>query len=94
MLEFQEIHVLDKNAEALGVPTSDLMENAGRGVAEFITGTLIESGSTASDHPGIVIFWLPGISRVSVTLRSSWLRARIISGRSLQERIMRISPRM
>ncbi len=36
MLEFKEIHVLDRNSEFFGVPTSELMENAGMGAAEAI----------------------------------------------------------
>jgi len=37
MLTAQDVHILDKNAEFFGVPTSTLMENAGIGVAEFIS---------------------------------------------------------
>jgi len=36
MLEFKEIHVLDRNSDYFGVPTSELMENAGKGAAEVI----------------------------------------------------------
>lgn len=36
MITQEEVHVLDANAEANGVPTSTLMENAGKGVAEAI----------------------------------------------------------
>jgi len=36
MIESKEVYVLDINTEYLGIPTSTLMENAGRGVAEFI----------------------------------------------------------
>jgi len=36
MISGTEIKVLDKNAEYHGVPTSILMENAGKGVADFI----------------------------------------------------------
>jgi len=36
MISGKEIKVLDKNAEFYGVPTFELMENAGRGVADFI----------------------------------------------------------
>jgi len=36
MLPFKDIHVLDRNAEYLGVPTSQLMENAGEAVAEVV----------------------------------------------------------
>lgn len=34
MLPLSEVRILDKNAEALGVPVAQLMENAGRAVAE------------------------------------------------------------
>lgn len=36
MISGKEVHVLDKNSEFHGVPTINLMENAGKGVAEFI----------------------------------------------------------
>jgi len=36
MIHWNEIHVLDANAEYYGIPTSKLMEHAGKGVAEFI----------------------------------------------------------
>lgn len=36
MIENREVYVLDINTEYLGIPASTLMENAGRGVAEFI----------------------------------------------------------
>ena len=36
MITFAEVHVLDRNAEHLGVPTERLMENAGRRVAEVV----------------------------------------------------------
>lgn len=36
MISGKEIKVLDKNAEYYGVPTIDLMENAGKGISEFI----------------------------------------------------------
>ena len=36
MLTFDEVTVLDRNSEFYGVPTSVLMENAGRGVAEVV----------------------------------------------------------
>ncbi|MGQ9581923.1 MAG: NAD(P)H-hydrate dehydratase [Thermoplasmatota archaeon] len=36
MLPFAEVSVLDRNAQYLGVPTSQLMENAGRAVAEAV----------------------------------------------------------
>ncbi|MCK5559842.1 MAG: NAD(P)H-hydrate dehydratase, partial [Thermoplasmata archaeon] len=35
-LRFEEVAVLDKNSEALGIPTSKLMENAGTALAEVI----------------------------------------------------------
>ena len=40
MIPSKEIHVLDRNAEYFGVPTIELMEAAGKGVAEFVTNTL------------------------------------------------------
>lgn len=36
MLSGKEIKVLDKNAEYYGVPTFKLMENAGKGIADFV----------------------------------------------------------
>jgi len=36
MISGKEIHVLDRNAEFYGVPAIKLMENAGKGVAEFV----------------------------------------------------------
>ncbi|MCG2826215.1 MAG: NAD(P)H-hydrate epimerase, partial [Thermoplasmatales archaeon] len=36
MLTFDEVLVLDRNSDFLGVKTSGLMENAGRGVAEIV----------------------------------------------------------
>ncbi|MCK5548116.1 MAG: NAD(P)H-hydrate dehydratase [Thermoplasmata archaeon] len=36
MLSFTEVYVLDRNSEHLGVPQRELMENAGRGVAESL----------------------------------------------------------
>ena len=36
MIPFKEVHVLDKNAEYFGVPTIQLMENAGKSVAKEI----------------------------------------------------------
>ncbi len=36
MIDNSEVHVLDRNAEYLGVPTDILMENAGKNVANFI----------------------------------------------------------
>ncbi|RLF37174.1 MAG: bifunctional ADP-dependent NAD(P)H-hydrate dehydratase/NAD(P)H-hydrate epimerase [Thermoplasmata archaeon] len=40
MINWEEIHVLDKNAEFYGVPTTKLMENAGKHVAKFISDQL------------------------------------------------------
>jgi NAD(P)H-hydrate epimerase len=40
MISGKEIKVLDKNAEFYGVPTIKLMENAGKGVADFIINKL------------------------------------------------------
>lgn len=39
MLTPRDVHILDQNAAYLGVPTSDLMENAGRAVADFVKTT-------------------------------------------------------
>jgi NAD(P)H-hydrate epimerase len=36
MIPFEEVKVLDRNAEHLGVPTSQLMENAGRAIADTL----------------------------------------------------------
>ena len=36
MLTFEEVKVLDRNSDFIGVPTSVLMENAGRGVADVV----------------------------------------------------------
>ena len=36
MIPFQEVSVLDRNAQYLGVPTSQLMENAGKAVADAV----------------------------------------------------------
>jgi NAD(P)H-hydrate epimerase len=36
MIPFEEVHVLDKNAQYLGVATSQLMENAGKAVADAV----------------------------------------------------------
>ncbi|UCH89329.1 MAG: NAD(P)H-hydrate dehydratase [Thermoplasmata archaeon] len=60
MLEFQEVMVLDRNAEALGVPTSTLMENAGLVVAGFIKNRYIKAGKLKKSPPEIVIFCGPG----------------------------------
>jgi len=40
MISGKEIKVLDENSEYLGTPTIDLMENAGKGVADFILNKL------------------------------------------------------
>ena len=40
MISGKEIKVLDKNSEYYGVPTKNLMENAGKGVANFIIDKL------------------------------------------------------
>jgi len=40
MISDKEVKVLDRNSEYYGVPTLQLMENAGKGVAEFIRSTL------------------------------------------------------
>ena len=36
MIPFEEVSVLDRNAQYLGVPTSQLMENAGKAVADQV----------------------------------------------------------
>jgi len=36
MISPEEVHVLDRNAEFHGVPSKELMENAGKGVSDFI----------------------------------------------------------
>ena len=43
MIQACEIHVLDKNAEFLGIPTITLMENAGKRVADFILNQIKSS---------------------------------------------------
>jgi NAD(P)H-hydrate epimerase len=60
MLGFDEVKVLDINSEALGIPTSTLMENAGRGVAEFIIDRIIGSDLVKNTKPEIGIFCGPG----------------------------------
>ena len=40
MITEAEVKVLDKNSEYFGVPTLQLMENAGKGVAEFVKNTI------------------------------------------------------
>ncbi|KYK34919.1 MAG: hypothetical protein AYK22_04515 [Thermoplasmatales archaeon SG8-52-3] len=40
MISGKEIKVLDKNAEYFGVPTKQLMENAGKGIADFVIKTI------------------------------------------------------
>ena len=40
MISSEEIKVLDKNSEYYGVPTNLLMENAGKGVADFVINTI------------------------------------------------------
>ena len=37
MLPYAEVHVLDRNAEHLGVTTDTLMENAGKAVADTVS---------------------------------------------------------
>ncbi len=36
MLEYQEVHLLDRNSEYFGTPQSELMENAGKGAFEVL----------------------------------------------------------
>ena len=40
MISGKEIKVIDKNSEFFGVPTIKLMENAGKGIADFIINKL------------------------------------------------------
>ncbi|UCD14252.1 MAG: NAD(P)H-hydrate dehydratase [Thermoplasmatales archaeon] len=40
MISRKEVKVVDKNSEYFGVPTSKLMENAGKGIAEFVISNL------------------------------------------------------
>ena len=44
MISSKEIKVLDKNSEYFGTATSQLMENAGKGVADFVIKNLISIG--------------------------------------------------
>jgi len=44
MISGKEIKVLDKNAEFNGIPTINLMENAGKGIADFIINKLKPKG--------------------------------------------------
>jgi NAD(P)H-hydrate epimerase len=60
MLEFNEVKALDRNSEALGVPTTTLMENAGKGTAGVIIEKYIESGVIKKSPPTVVIFCGPG----------------------------------
>jgi len=45
MITGREIKVLDKNAEFHGVPTIKLMENAGRGIADFVMKKIKPAGN-------------------------------------------------
>jgi NAD(P)H-hydrate epimerase len=56
LLEFKEVHVLDKNAEALGVPTLDLMENAGAGIADFIVERFVGKPDFSEKKPKVLFF--------------------------------------
>jgi NAD(P)H-hydrate epimerase len=40
MINSKEIKVIDKNSEFYGTPASELMENAGKGLADFINTKL------------------------------------------------------
>jgi len=40
MISGKEIKVLDRNAEFYGIPAINLMENAGKGIADFIKNDL------------------------------------------------------
>ena len=44
MIPFKEINVLDINSEYLGVPTSQLMENAGKGTADVALERFLVKG--------------------------------------------------
>lgn len=44
MIPFKEVNVLDRNTEALGIPTSTLMENAGKAVAEELLNKFSAEG--------------------------------------------------
>jgi len=50
MISGKEIRTLDKNAEYYGVPAQELMEKAGKGVADFVTKNLDPS------NEGILVF--------------------------------------
>jgi NAD(P)H-hydrate epimerase len=54
MISGEEVRVLDKNAEYYHVPTTELMENAGRGVASFVKDQLMPRNKK------IVVFCGPG----------------------------------
>ncbi len=54
MLTAQEVHVIDINAAYFGVPTSQLMEKAGKAIADFIDLKF------KSDHKKILVFAGPG----------------------------------
>ena len=53
MIAEKEIKVLDRNSEYYGVPTSQLMENAGRGTAEFIKSIVKNTKKTILIFCGI-----------------------------------------
>ncbi|MFW6121827.1 MAG: NAD(P)H-hydrate dehydratase [Petrotogales bacterium] len=40
MISGREVKVADKNSEYFGIPSTQLMENAGKGIAEFVTDNL------------------------------------------------------
>lgn len=54
MISTAEVKVLDKNSEFFGVPTLQLMENAGKGVADFVKNTIKHT------KKNILIFCGPG----------------------------------
>lgn len=87
MLEFQEVGVLDRNSEALGVPTSSLMENAGAAVSEFIIKNIIESGNFKKSEPEIVIFCGPGNNG-----GDGYVAGRYLKGRSKPKIITTVAP--
>jgi len=77
MITLQEVTILDRNAELLGVPTSMLMENAGRGIAKQVhrhyapsgKNILIFCGAGNNGGDGLVAArYLSLSSRVSVIL--------------------------
>jgi NAD(P)H-hydrate epimerase len=63
MLTYREVAALDRNSEYYGVPTSELMENAGKAVAEYILSKYkheIDSKRQRGEYFNIVVFCGPG----------------------------------